>query len=224
MVNSGNIIPGWLSRRLVHDDLSKISAAIRQVEVTTSAEIIPMIVRRSTFSGHTFPMATLILFVIYLVAGGPSALGPWRDLDLAVLWTGIDLAILALLGWGLSQMPLLQRALSNGADLEAQVLQRATLEFYAAGLQKTQDATGILLFVSVTERRAVVLADKTIAVKLPPETWNDVLAIIIQGIKAGQLADGMVRALGKCGDLVRPHFPISEGDRNELRDVLIIKD
>jgi uncharacterized membrane protein len=47
---------------------------------------------------------------------------------------------------------------------------------------------------------------------------------MIDGVRQGDLATGMTRAIARCGELLAPHFPIAPDDRNELRDHLIVKD
>ena len=59
------------------------------------------------------------------------------------------------------------------------------------------------------ERRAVVLADKSIKDKLPPETWTEVCNILIDGIKEGNMGLAFKSAIEKCGDILAPDFPNS---------------
>lgn len=73
------------------------------------------------------------------------------------------------------------------------------------------------------ERYSVVLADKAISEKLPPETWNDVLKILNSGMKSHQLAKGFVPAVEKCGELLAAHFPIKKDDMNELPNYPILR-
>jgi putative membrane protein len=226
-------IPAWLTGRLTRDDLAQVATAVRQVEVTTNGEIVPMIVRRSASVGHVFPMIALILWLLALLVDAPKAametlpagwLGDWPTSEMQMAAMATVFVLLAFVALALSRIPLLERLFTGPFDLAAQVDQRAALEFHLAGLTKTQEATGILLFLSLAERRAVVLADKTIAAKLPPETWNDVLALITRGAKSGRLAPGLVDAVKRCGELVAPHFPPRPHDVNELNDALVIKE
>jgi len=74
------------------------------------------------------------------------------------------------------------------------------------------------------EHRAVVLADHGIAEKLEETVWREVVELMLQGVKKGDLAGGMSRAVLRCGELLTPHFPIAPGDENELHDHLVIKE
>ena len=74
------------------------------------------------------------------------------------------------------------------------------------------------------EHRAVVLADQAIAEKVDGQVWQELVDLMIQGVKRGDFADGMTQAIQRCGDLLSPHFPVPEGDVNELRDHLVVKE
>jgi putative membrane protein len=74
------------------------------------------------------------------------------------------------------------------------------------------------------EHRAVVLADHSIAEKLDSAIWQEVVDLMIAGVKRGDLAAGMTQAIQRCGELLTPHFPIEGDDANELRDHLVVKE
>lgn len=114
------------------------------------------------------------------------------------------------------------RLFASAADLDGQVHYRAFEEFHKAGLTNTAGRTGILIFLSLEERRVVVLADQAIAAKLPPETWHGVVATITDSIRQGQLVRGLCDAISDCAELLAPHFPRAMDDVNELKDSLIL--
>ena len=126
-------------------------------------------------------------------------------------------------GFLFSRIPSVRRQLTWGDDLEHQVLMRAELEFHREGLAKTKDQTGILLFLSLFERRAVVLADKGIASKLGPEVWAEVVEMITLGARKKKLREQLEKAIRRCGELLSKEFPIQPGDCNELSNRVLIK-
>jgi putative membrane protein len=102
------------------------------------------------------------------------------------------------------------------------VRRRAELAFYEHGLHKTRDGTGILIMVSLLERRVQVLADKAIHDRVPPGTWDKLVQDLIQGVTEGRPTDALCRAIEQCGNLLAEHFPIQPGDNpDELADDLI---
>ena len=77
------------------------------------------------------------------------------------------------------------------------------------------------------ERRAYVLADEGIAKRLPPETWDGVIALLLSGLKNKNLAEGFCAAIEKCGSLLEQHFPkelsSNSAENNQIQNHLIIK-
>ena len=216
------MVPNWLKSYLSDDGSARIQKAIEQAESKTSGEVVPMIVRASSTVGHVPPMMLAILVIAFLLVDGfelqANLLG---DHPLLIL---VDMIVLILLANGLAQLTWVQRLLTSRADRIAQSETRAELEFYEAELNRTKDATGILLFVSLMEHRVTVLADKGISEKVPAETWTEVDKLIISGIKSKDMAKGFESAILKCGEILAPHFPIQPDDKNELSDKLIIKE
>lgn len=101
---------------------------------------------------------------------------------------------------------------------------RAELEFYRHYQNRTQGHTAILLFVSMLEHRAVVLADKAIASKLPPETWDEVVRLMTSELKHKDLTSGMIKAVQKSAQILSQHFPAHPENKNELGNQLVIKE
>ncbi len=212
----------WARRALDNDGAERIEAAIADAESSTSGEIVPVLVRRSSTVGHV-PLVsfTLLLLCVYLPdlpaylaeLGGPA----W-------VWLGACWLLAGGLALGLSRLDGAQRLLTPRIDQIRQVDLRAEVEFYELEMSQTRDRTGILLFVSLMEHRAVVLADHSIAEKLDAEIWQELVDLMIQGVKRGDLAAGMAQAIQRCGELLSPHFPIAADDINELRDHLVVKE
>jgi putative membrane protein len=204
------------------DDLKLIEDAVRKAELKTSGEIVPIIYNKCSNTSFVLPVLFLFLFLIWHT---------FQDWYFPVnYWEGnlfLQLAFppmfIGLLSFFLSQRTAVQRLLVPKHRREKVIRDRAELEFYRCGIPLTKDKTGILLFVSLMERYSVVLADKAISEKLPPETWNDVLKILNSGMKSHQLAKGFVPAVEKCGELLATHFPIKKDDMNELPNYPILR-
>lgn len=215
-------LPRWAHRILGNDGAERIEEAIAEAESRTSGEIVPILVRRSSTVGHV-PLVcfTLLLLCVYLVDLPASLVelgGPYWA------WLGACWLLAGFLTLVLERFDVVQRLLTSRIDQTQQVDLRAQIEFYELGVSQTEDRTGILLFVSLMEHRAVVLADHSIAEKLDARIWQELVDLMIQGVKRGDLAEGMTQAIQRCGDLLSAHFPISPNDANELRDHLIVKE
>lgn len=215
-------IPNWLKGKLDGAQLQQIAEAVKRAESTTSGEIVPMIVRKSSTLGHV-PVILFSLFVaVFFAADGPSLQAEFVG-DHVLLYF-VDTVVIVILTALLGRSTFVQRLLTTRADQIAQVEMRAEIEFYGSDIRKTRDATGILLFVSLLERRAVVLADQAISEKVPKDTWLGVCDILISGIKKKNMGSAFGNAVEKCGEILTPLFPIKPDDENELKDHLVIKE
>ncbi|MCE2842264.1 MAG: hypothetical protein LW689_05695 [Novosphingobium sp.] len=98
---------------------------------------------------------------------------------------------------------------------------RAITCFKVGAERRTHGRTGILIYVSLREQHAELLADAAIASKVSPEVWGEAMAALLAGIRAGDLASGLVGAVEKVGAVLAQHFPRAADDQNELPDRVI---
>ena len=108
-----------------------------------------------------------------------------------------------------------------GRVKDVRVRGRAVTCFKVGAERRTHGRTGILIYVSLREQRAEIVADEAIASMVPAEVWGEAMAAMLAQIRAGNLADGLVAAIGQVGAVLARHFPRSEDDTNELPDRLI---
>jgi putative membrane protein len=100
---------------------------------------------------------------------------------------------------------------------------RSLAAFTGHGLHYTNAHTGILIFASLLERRVVVLADRGINQKVSAGTWDEVVKILIAGLKSGRSCDAFCKAIELCGELLAEHFPRQADDKDELPNRLVTK-
>ncbi len=118
-------------------------------------------------------------------------------------------------------MTLVRRLLAGRATILRRVAARAAEAFVAEEVFNTRERTGILIFLSVMERRVVVLGDAGIHGRIAGTEWDDLIGIVVEGIRSGRPADGLIRAIGESAALLLRHgFTIAPDDRNELGDTL----
>jgi putative membrane protein len=213
------------SRFLSAAERERVTRCVREVEKSTSGEIVPLV--RST--SYHYPAATLFgaLVVSVLIAAAATAADavfkPWGSLSLVDLWVfPAVFAVCFLAAYQLLRvLPALKRLFISQAEMTEEVGEAALTAFFRHRLAETRDRTGILLFVSVYERRAMVLADKGINLKVAPETWQQVVDLVLQGIREGRPAEGLCEAVTRCGQLVSAQFPVRAGDKDELRNLIV---
>lgn len=211
----------WAKIPLTEAEIKALSDCVRQAELKTDGEIVPMIVRRSV-SGRTAEwVLSLLLFVILEPLF--FLLTDWKDLPLL-----FALVALAAVVWILPRplfhlCPWLERMLIHSEDLHAAVETRALLELEDARIRHTQRRTGILIFVSWFEHKAVILGDEGIAAKVPNEVWHSLVQDFIDALRAGKVFDGFEHSIRRTGEILSEHFPAQSENQNEISNDLIIK-
>ncbi len=215
--------PKWLKNYISAAEHEQIETAVKQAETKTAGEVVPMVVRRSSTVGHV-PIILLFAFsLLFFVFDIDYWQTEWIALPHWLLII-IDLFALVLLVRVLSPLPWVERMLTPKDDQALQVEQRAINEFYNHRLDHTEHATGILIYVSLMEHRAVVLGDQAISKKIPQDKWQETVDRLLKGVKRKNLAQGFSEAIGLCGEILEEHFPIQPNDKNELRNQLIVKE
>lgn len=211
-----------ISKYLSDQEIQQISAAVQKAEEHTSGEIVPVIVKSSSAVGHVPLILTLILLLVTLFAEFPwmssPALRPWL-----FMWPvlGIFYYVIA---HPIARSFWLQRILTSNVDEEMQVVRRAQLEFFLNGVKGTKESTGILIFISVMERRAVILADEGIAKKIGQEVWAAQVTKLTRELRHGQWSKAFLEAIEDCGKLLSTHFPTTSHNDNQLSNQLVIKE
>jgi len=117
-------------------------------------------------------------------------------------------------------MPL-RLLLTPGSTKTRRVRRRAVMLFKTGGERRTVGRTGILIYLSLGERRAEIVADEAITKVTTPETWGEAMAALLVEVKAGRPGDGIVAAIERVGAVLQEHFPRSATDTNEIPDKLI---
>ena len=98
----------------------------------------------------------------------------------------------------------------------------AIRQFLAHGLRLTERRTGVLIFASVAERYAEIVADTGINARVDAQDWESSVAAMIVAIKDGRPADGFVAAVEQCGALLARPFPPGAINRDELPNKLVV--
>jgi len=222
-------LPEWIRPYLKREEILSVEAAIEDAEKKTSGEIVPIIVRQSFELNWPKRFLTIVLILCFaLFAERP--LSEWWDSQFILTASWLKFLLVFAIGiliLGISavfaNLGMVRRFVTPPRDARRLAGERAELEFYRAGIGATTGSTGILLFLAIEDRQAVVLADKAISSKLSPDAWSEVLNLMLQGLRRGRCAEGLTAAVHRCGEILSAHFPIETDDSNELTNRLIIK-
>jgi len=195
-----------------------LQAAVVAAERRTRGEIVPVILERSDRHADAALRAALAALLV-----ASLLLASWIPWERPLLVLAIQLGAAAV-GWLLARvLPDLQRAFVSEARATEVAEEQAVQEFHRLGLHRTQDATGVLLFVSLLERRVIVLGDRGIHERVGDAHWTATTQAVLDGIARGSLRDGLLAGIVRCADVLAEHFPAQRDDVNELEDRVVVR-
>jgi putative membrane protein len=132
----------------------------------------------------------------------------------------LQLAVFIVAGLIFSWMPIrlwlvprpLQRVRAHRAALE---------QFVVRGISRTKNRTGVLIFVSLAEHYARIVADEGIAAKVKHAEWQEAVDTLTARMHEGRVTEGLIAAVERCGAVLAIHAP-ADGSPNELPDRLYV--
>ena len=198
-------------------DKLRISEAIAAAERKTSGEIVAVV---TAASESYFYVPFMWAAIIALLVPWPLIYLTWWPMHVTYFAQLATFLILVLLLMPRSvRVGLVPRSIKR-----SHAHRRAVEQFLSQSLHTTAGRTGVLIFVSVAERYAEVLADSGINAKVPAGTWQGIVDHLTKDLADGRAVDGFVHAIEMAGTHLAQHFPPGSGDPNELPDHLIVLD
>lgn len=211
-----------------------LSAAVAAAEARTSGEIVTILTDRSdSYADIALAWSAVAAFgALLILAIFPDFSTAWYDRMTGGWlrdWTpGVAFGVAALVAgakffgtWLLLSWQPLRFAMTPRWIKAARVRARALTCFKVGAERRTHGHTGILIYLSMREHRAEIIADESIARLVSPAVWGDAMAAMLTHIRAGRVAEGLAAAVEKVGDVLAQEFPRAEDDVNELPDRLI---
>ena len=220
--------------KLSEADHDKVSAAIAAAEAKSNGEIVAVATPLSdAYHDVALHWALVPLFaVLAWAAWRPTALTWWYNflfggwdseptlgqlLTLLMVFAALKFTIaLLILKW----MPL-RLALTPAPTKHRRVRRRAVTVFRAAAERRTVGRTGVLIYLSMGERRAEIVADEAILKVTDDSTWGEAMAALLEHVREGRPGDGICAAIEQVGVVLAEHFPRGADDVNEIPDKLI---
>ncbi|MCY1046410.1 hypothetical protein OV208_34215 [Corallococcus sp. bb12-1] len=193
---------------------TQAAEAVAAIETQTSAEVVVAVRSASGHYAHTDArvgagLAFVVLMVLLFVP---------QEIHLAVFPPVVLLAFFAgtLASRGL---PPLRRALTSRKLQEEAVRTTARAAFTELGVSRTSRRTGILVFVSLLERRVEVVADYGVDSAALGTEWQEALAALSAALVASPSPEPFFQALRRVQAPLARVLPRMEDDVNELPDM-----
>jgi putative membrane protein len=220
--------------KLSQADHAEVSAAIAAAELQTDGEIVTIVTAQSDpYRDVTLHYALLLMLVVPVkLALLPQSWIDWAS-SLVLGWNAewtrgelmlaitIMLILAFLLGrWLFSLRPVLMALTPKGTKAR-RVRRQAISHFRTACEGKTRGKTGILIYLSLLEHRAEIVADQAINDRVRAEEWGEAMALLVREAGQRRIGHGMALAVAKVGAVLAEHLPRSADDTNELEDRLV---
>jgi len=196
------------------EDHEAVAAAIRAAEKQTSGQIVCVLARSSSAYAYIPILWSSLL----------ALLEPW-PLIYFTQWSVQRIFVLQLLvfivaGLVFSWMPL-RLALVPRALRRARAHRAALEQFVVRGISRTRNRNGVLIFVSLAEHYARIIADEGLAQKVHGAEWQAAIDALTGHMRDGRIAAGFTAAIERCGIVLAAHAP-PDGSANELPDRLYV--
>lgn len=220
--------------RFSEADHALVTQAVARAERSSDGEIVTIVAPRSD-SYHDVGLHYAVLAMLLVPTIGAVLPQSWIDWALGLVfgWNAslsfrllmlslvVAMAVVFLIvRFAFAWMPL--RMACTPASTRTRRVRRRAVELFRAGTEKrTKGRTGILLYLSLLEHRAEIVADEAIHGQVEPEVWGEAMAALVEGVKAGRPGEGMALAVDKIGEVLAACLPPTLDNPNELPDRLI---
>lgn len=197
-------------------EVDKITESVRRAESHTSGEIVPYIVRSSgryqwvpwAWSVGMWILSSIIAFLLERQLA-------WDLHTLEVLCIQISGI---LLGYGVGSIPWVKRKTISDAAAGYAVHRQCMADFLKAGLHRTREHTGIIVYISLLEHRVEIVGDRGIHEKVGQAYWDDLVKRLVTGIAADRGVSTLCEVIETIGKRLSVEFPRRNDDKNELPD------
>ncbi|WP_043527621.1 TPM domain-containing protein [Litchfieldella xinjiangensis] len=200
---------------LNEDEQRQVAEAIDRIERDTDAEVVTVLAAQAdNYSYIPLLWAGLVALV---VPGAINFFPGWLSASSLLLVQWITFVVLALL----FRAPSVTTRLIPQSVRHWRASNLARRQFLEQNLHHTQDATGMLIFVSEAERYVEILVDRGIASRLDDATWDTIVADFTRHVREGQTLQGFLECIEACGKHLHEHIPATH-ERNELSNRLVM--
>lgn len=207
---------------LTQEEQDKVTQAVKEAELQTSGEIVPMIVSCS----YDYPRAILLAALFYTLLSAYALAHVissylWVDFLHIHYFFLLFIPLFFLFFLLVSNYRPLARMFISKDEIAIEVEEEATKSFFTERLYETRENNGILLFISVFEKKAWILADSGINDRIEQADWQKIVDTLTEEIRRNNRAEGICNAISHIGTILREHFPYKRDDTDELHNLIV---
>ncbi|HKR64870.1 MAG TPA: hypothetical protein VJZ00_14145 [Thermoanaerobaculia bacterium] len=188
-----------------------LTDAVRALEKRSCAEVVIEIRSRSGSYAHADARFASLVAVLALIV---LLFSPWT---FQPMWVVLDVIVAWILGHlAASKSDALRRVMTSERERVAQVHATASAVFHDRGVANTSAETGVLVFLSMLERRLELVADRGVLKAVPADAWPQAMS--------NATTTTMLETVHALTPLLECHLPVREGDVDELCDVPFVSE
>ena len=211
----------------------RVEHAVVDAESKTSCEVVPVVATASGRYDRAEDMiglwcAVLAAIMVWLIFPRPSnTSGSWDGMPIYVGLLTMLVVVLVTFVAGVvagSRIGWLRRLSTPRKQMLEEVSTRAREVFFDKRVHHTSHATGLLIYVSLFERMAVVLGDQEVLDKLGQNALDQLCQLLTERLHQGDAADAICTVIEEAGKQLSGPLPCTEEDVNELQDTLVLID
>lgn len=204
-----------------HADRQKVTLAIKKTELLTSGEIVVIAARQSDDYVHVpIHIAAGASLAVPFILPLLSRFFPWAAVTL--FWVFMTQLLVFIVVALILSLPQLRYWVTPKKLMRKYAHRNAATQFLAVNTHGTGGRTGVLIFVSLLERYCEIIGDTAIASKVSHQTWQNIIDEMLPHLRSGDLTEGLVQAIERCGHELTKHFPPGAANPNELPDHFIV--
>ena len=205
----------------------RIADAVQAAESLTAGEIVTAVIPESSdYSARELLFgigAGVITQIILILLTSPITrlLDGLLWLESPILIPLSTLSVSLLIGaaaYAAAQIPAVDRIIAGRGAMREAVRRRALRHFVESAVYDTAGRTGVLLFISLLERRVELIADRGIDRAVEEGVWDGIVAELITGIRENRMGEAVEKAVTAVGAVLAEHVPVGADDVNEIAD------
>ncbi|MGA8258580.1 MAG: TPM domain-containing protein [Arenicellales bacterium] len=200
---------------LTEAQAGEVAAAIQKAEQATDAELVTVLAKQAD-DYHYIP--TLWAALLALLSPGIVMFTPfWLEVREVIL---VQIAVFLVMTIILRLPPVMRRIIPPRIK-RWRASNLARRQFLENNLHHTDGETGVLIFVSETERYVEIIVDRGISRHVPDAQWQDIVNEFTRLVHDGRTLQGFLTAVERCGKLLAEHVPATR-EKDELPNHMII--
>lgn len=214
----------WLSET----ERKEVEKAVEQAEKVTRCEFVCALATRSSPYHSALRWWSLVGAVVGLLCIGTldhlrNAAGDWAHINSIAFVP----ALLGIIG-GFLLVPSIANRIPKlvfmfvSQERQAVAVNRAVSFLYGEHeVSHTEERVGMLLYLSLAERKFVLLADRGVLKVLGQDGLEELTKAATDSLARGEHGKAFITVLQSATERLKGEFPYLEGDQNELSDRLL---